>query len=349
MTDEPGGDAEEPTELPLRRRVGIAALVVVATVLAGALVGNLLVAGDKKPSRRAEVSRLEPARVGDVQRAVEASPKELDPVVGMGSHHAGIAVTALDEVDDVRTPEGRRRAPDGGRLIVFKVGDWTCETEPCASWKTLEPRVLIEGDGKDLPADGDTFVVVLGPGASEVDLEIEADGYTQAVSLVDGSAGASNIELLADPDEPQRTELDKTFRMTEQTSVALDDGSGPGHDLYYRDAMLDYAELGFFVNGATPSDPDDAFLAVNAYFSYANKTDKYVFPPNEATFVAKDGTRYQARDLDPSESIALLGFQVPADLRSGTLVLGGVTPKTSTTGLPYTSTLLSVRIPITIK
>ena len=55
-----------------------------------------------------------------------------------------------------------------------------------------------------------------------------------------------------------------------------------------------------------------------------------------------------ALDLDPAPDKGLLGFEVPASLRSGTLVVGGSTDKTSSTDVPYVSELQELRVPISL-
>lgn len=331
-----------------RRRVAISVAVAVGTIAIGAVIGTLLVSGTPSGTRSAAIARLEPIAPGAVVLAQDASPDELDEPLGMGSQHAGVAVLAVSDVDEVRTPAGRRRASEGSTLLAFQVGDWACEVQPCTSWTTLEPSIVVDGESQELPEGGDTFVVVLPPGSEDVELTIDADGYAQSVSLSDESAGAGNIVLLATKDTEERTPLGQTYRLGERTSIVLDDGAGRQSDLFERDVTVAYAQLRFFLGSTTPSSPRRAFLVVNAYYSYAGRQPKFVFAPGEAVFVGEDGTRYDARDLDPSEGKALLGFEVPATLRSGTFVVGGTTEKTSTTGVAYTSTLQELRLPIEV-
>jgi hypothetical protein len=331
-----------------RRRVVVGAALAAGAVLVGAVLGLLLAGGAPPPSSPTVAPRLLPLAAGAVVRAPEASPEELDDPHGMGSLHAGVAVLAVGEVDQVPTEDGLRRAPVGGRLVAFRVGDWTCEDEPCADWRSLQPRVVIDGDSRDFPKGGDTFVVVVPPGSASVDLVVEADGYTQSVSLVEGKDGRGNIELLAGRDRERKVPIGGTFRLAEHTSIALDDGAGGRSEEFVRDVAVDYAQLRFFLHGATPAGPRRAFLVVNAYYSHAGVSAKFVLGPGEVAFVDADGTRYEPRDLDPSPDKGLLGFEVPATVRSGTLLIGGTSDKVSTTGVPYVSTLQEAQVPITV-
>jgi hypothetical protein len=331
-----------------RRRAVIAAGVAGAAVLVGAVLGILLAGRTPGPSQSAAVARLTPLPAGALVGAPGAAQHELDDPVGIGSLRAGVAVLALDEVDQVRTVAGRRRAPEGSSLVAFRLGDWTCEAEPCAPWRSLHPQVVVDGEGRDFPDTGDTFVLVVPPGSDTVDLVVDEDGFRQSISLTDGRPGADNIALLAERGTERRVPLNQTFPVTEHTSVALDDGAGGRADTFTREVGVEYAQLRFFLHGEVPSAPDKAFLVVNAYYSYAGQSGRFVLGPGEATFIDADGNRYDARDLDPAPDKGLLGFEVPATVRSGVLEIGGSTDKVSTTGVPYVSTLAGRQVPISL-
>jgi hypothetical protein len=267
----------------------------------------------------------------------------------MGSSTAGVAVVALSEVDYVDTADGPRRAAEGSTLLAFRVANWACENtgKPCASWRTLHPKIVIDGSTQDLPHGGDTFVAVLPPGASDVELTIDSDGFRQSESLLENFPAESNILTLATRNSEKQLLLNQTFQLTEHTSIPLQDATGQVADVMLRNFTVAYVQRRFFFDGATPSTPRQVFLIVNVYYSYPGQTQQYV-PLDEVHLVDQNGIRYQARDLDPDPSVALLGFQVPADLRTATVVIGGVTPKTSTTGQSYTSTLEVKKIPLSL-
>ena len=332
-----------------RRRAMVAGAVAVGAIVVGAALGILLAGRTPSPSRSDAVARLQPLPVGALVEAPNASPGALDAPTGIGSLHAGVALLALDDVDEVHTVGGWRRAPEGSRLVAFRLGDWTCEARPCDPWRSLHPQVVVDGEGRDFPDDGDTFVLVVPPGTGTVDLVVDADGFRQSVSLTDGKAGADDIAVLAERGTEHRVPLDQTFTVAEHTSVALHDGAGGQIDVFQRDVGVEYAQLRFFLHGQVPSAPDLAFLVVNAYYAYAGRAGHYVLAPGEVTFVDADGTRYPARDLDPAPDKGLLGFEVPATLRSGTLEIGGSTDKVSTTGVPFVSTLASREVPIRLE
>lgn len=332
-----------------RRRVLLAVAVAAGAVLVGAVIGILLAGGSPDPTRSSVIAKLEPLGSGAVVAAPDAKPDELDDPRGIGSLHAGVALLAVGDVDEVRTADGRRRAPEGSNLVAFQVGDWTCEVKPCATWRSLEPQVEVDGVAHDLPDSGDTFVVVVPPGSDAVDLLVDADGYAQSVSLVGSEPGPGNILLLTDRDSERRVQLGLSLRLSEHTSIVLDDGAGGQADQFERDVTVDYAQLRFFLDDTVPSSPRRAFLVVNAYYSYPGRSGKFVFAPGEVTFVDEHGARYQARDLDPAEARGLLGFEVPASVRSGTFVIGGNTDKVSTTGVPYQSALQEHRVLIDLE
>lgn len=332
-----------------QRRVLIGTGVVVAALLVGALLGLALAGRPQHSSRSAAIAKLTALAPGSLVAAPGAQPDDLDEPRGIGSLHEGVAVVAASKVDEVRTSDGRRRAPTGSRLIAFRVTDWTCEDQPCGSWRDLAPSVQLDDTSIAIPAGGDTFVVVVPPGSSTVDLVVDADGYRQSVSLVDGEPGAGNIVLLSRKGQEKRVAIGRTYHLVEHTSVALDDGSGGRADTFQREIGVVDAQLTFFQQGETPSRPDHAFLVVNAWSSYAGSATRAILGPGEVVFVDDDGHRYEPLDLDPTPEHGLLGFEVPATLRSGTLMIGGVDDKVSTTGVPYVSTLQEVDVPISLR
>lgn len=329
-----------------RRRIVAAAFgaFVVLEVIAF-LIAQLLVGGNPARDPALAVSRLAPAGIDGIVAAPDAQPEKLETPRAMGSQFAGVAVVAVSDVDSVTTPSGARRAPVGGRLLAFRLGDGVCEVEPCKSWRTLAPQVTIDGATQELPDGADTFVVTLSPGRHTVDLSIEADGFGQSLSLLDDFVGRENIRLLGSEGLTKRTVLKKTFEVVEKTSVPLQYPDGRQIDTFNRTYTVEYVQRRFFFNGTTPESPTRVFLIVNAYYSYAGQTQKYVAPV-EASFVDKRGVTYEARDLDPDESVALLGFEIGADIKSGTFRIGGSIEKAAANGVPYTSTLSGFELDI---
>ncbi|MCW2786824.1 MAG: hypothetical protein JWP74_3341 [Marmoricola sp.] len=331
-----------------RRQFAIAAVVGVSTILLGALIGTILgTAGSGSSSHSGGITaRLPELDPGTLMVVPKADPSALHEPRGMGSKKAGIALLAMSTDDSVITSKGERRAPDGGSLVIFKVGDWACEDTPCDPWSTLKPQVVVDGQATPLPDGGTTFVLVLSPGTATVNLTINDAGYAQSLSLVNDGVGKDNITLLAHKHTETKVEINKTYQLAERTSIPLQDSSGSTTNQFVRNTTITYAQRHFFLDGQEPSKPDKAFLVINAYYAYGGSTQTYVFGAGEATFVARNGTSYQAKDLDPSTGVGLLGFEVPASVRSGTLVIGGTIPKVSTTGTAYTSNLAQVRVPI---
>jgi hypothetical protein len=334
-----------------RRVLLQAAAVGAATILLGAMIGTVIghsSAGSNTGG--ADAVRFPALDPGTLVASSKVSPKKLDTPRAMGSKDAGLALVALSEEDVVPTSDGERRAPDGGDLITFRVADWTCEDQPCKSWTTLKPTVTIDGsDPKPLPAKGSSFILAVPPGTSTVELGIDDAGFTQSESLLDDTAGSTNIALLARKDPEQKIPIGMKYQLLEQTSIPLTNTAGQSVTQFVREAVVDSAQLHFFLNGRTPSAPDKAFLAISTYYTYQGTTTAYAFDPGDLTFVAPNGTKYPGEDLDPSATVASLGFEIPATLKSGTLVIGGITAKQSSTGVPYTSSMQQLRQPIKLR
>lgn len=341
-------DLERWREDGWRRRYALPVIVLVVTVLVGAVIGTALGRGTSSPSRSAAVNRLQPLTAGTVALAPKESPERLAKPRGLGSEHAGLALLAVSEADAVRTAEGERRAPTAGRLLTFRLGNWACGDATCRSWTTLKPMLAVDGTAQALPAGGSTFVVALPPGTIDVDLVVTDAGFDQSLSLVDDSRGSSNITYFATRGRGEKVVIGAKYQLTERTSIALNDAAGQLRDQFVRDVTVDYARTTFFAGQDVPSSPSRMFLVVNTYYAYAGTTASYAFDPKEVVFLAKGGARYPAVKMDTGANDALLRFEIPATVRSGTLVIGGTTAKVSTTQVPYTSVMQLLRQPIKV-
>jgi hypothetical protein len=326
-----------------RRTVGVPVAVLIGTVVLGAVIGNQLGVDAGSGSTPSASSRLEPLAPGTLEVLADATPGELDDPLAIGSKNSGIAVLATSEPDSVATKEGQRRAPDGGSLVVFKVGDWGCEDQPCKPWTSLKPKLQADDLVKDLPTKGDTFVVAVPAGTSQLRLVVDDAGYRQSVSLLDDDPGSKNITLLAQKDPTKKLSLNKALRLDEHTDIQFQSPDGGLVDQFVRDATVDYAQRHFFYGDLRPSSPGKAFLVVSAAYSYPGKTQRYAFSASEVRFRAPDGTSYP-----PSGELAagssLLTFEIPGSITSGSLVFGGNTSKTAANGVPYTSTVSSAKV-----
>jgi hypothetical protein len=338
----------ETFEEPAVRQVGLWGLILIGTVVVGAIIGTILGGGGGGSSGASEpITGFRPAATGELIDAPKAQPKALDEPRGMGAQKAGIAIVAMSEVDSVQTSTGKRNAPAGSRMIAFRVADWQCETDPCDGWSTLDPVIDIGGTQANLTPKDDTYVVVVPPGTDEVSLVIDADDIAQSLSLLDEDSDGDNIALLAAKGLTDAVPIHQSFRLPERTSIQLTGPDGQLTDTFFRTVNVGEAQRHFFFNGATPQNPADCFLVITVAYTYDGQQQQSAFDPAEVTFVA-NGTTYKARDLDPSEDRALLGFEVPTSLKKGVFTLGGVVSKVSTTGVPYDTTLATKQIKVTL-
>jgi hypothetical protein len=241
-----------------------------------------------------------------------------------------------------------RSAPEGGRLLAFKLVDWPCERESCRSWSQLGLKLDVGGDERKLPtaSGSDTFVVAVPAESTDVDLVLEADKMTQSISLVDAEPAPGNVEVLARSGRVDR--IGERFTLVERTSEELDYGSIVT-DTVPRDVRVSRAELGFFTAHGRPASPSQAFLRLRAEYTipYGSSTGPFAFDLQEVRFVARDGTVYEPRDIDEGPGLDAV-FEVPAGLRGGTFRLGGDSyPTTAGDGSPITRTLGEHKIPVT--
>lgn len=301
--------------------------------------------GSTDPSTSAE-EPPPPATVGAVIAAATTAVPAAEPGLAMAAAAGGVRVARLGEVETVGSGEDERSAPEGGRLLAFRLTDWPCERESCRSWSQLGLKLAVGGEQRRLPAAGgvDTFVVAVPAEVTDVDLVLRADKLSQSISLLTGEPGPENVEVLARSGRVDR--IGERFTLTERTSEAFDYGSVVT-DTVPRDVKVTRAELSFFTVHGRPSSPQRAFLKLRAEYTIPfgpSAGQPYAFDLREISFVARDGTRYAARDIDEGAGVNAV-FEVPADLRGGTFRLGG-SYATSSNGLAFTRTVAERRIPV---
>ena len=268
----------------------------------------------------------------------------------MAARSGGVRLAGLDEVDEIRTAGTVKASPAGGRLIGFRLDDVACAVPPCTPWTDLGLRVAVGSDVRRLPSGSGPFVVAVPAGVEDVDLMMRGDGYTQTLSLLDGTPGKGNIAVLARP--ARVAPVRSRFTVTERTSIPLAYVQATTSTVP-RAVDVERAELKFFVNGLRPSSVDRAFLAVRLSYTIpysvaggAGPGTPRAFLTDEVRFVAPEGKSYPARDLDPGPGISI-GFEVPADLRRGTLRIGGSYGLTAGDGVtPFTVEVSERSVPI---
>lgn len=333
-----------------RRTVAVLAATV---LLAGGGVAAALSMTDDE-SAPPEAGKITDSEAGTPAAGTElvAAPESEIAAAGgrfaMASKAGGVQLTGLGEVEEIPVGEETLAEPEGGRLLGFRLGDWPCDADKCQSWDKLGLKVAVGDDVRRLPVDAqsDTFVVAVPAGVENVDLLMRANGLTQSLSLVDGEPDPGNIQVLAR--ENRSVKIDEQFTLTEKTSRAFDYGGGVVTDTVPRKVNVSRAELVYFTEHGNPGDPAMAYLKVRAEYSIPLGSfagESYAFDVRELMFTADDGERFKAKDLDKGEGINAV-FEVPADLRGGTLRLGGVTYPASSGGTSYDVTLSAHNVKI---
>lgn len=363
---EPSGPAR-PTR-PARRRPSGRALAVAGAVLVlmvgGVATAVALTGGeeDREPGQGAGASETgasgeteepepepapAPADPGLVLAAPGVEAPGVEKLLAMAGRTGGVRVARLGDVDTVVVDDVERSAPEGGRLVAFRLAKWACGSEKCRPWDELGLKVTVDGVRQALPAaaSGNTFVVAVPADARDVDLVLRADGMTQTLSLLDAKPGRGNIAVLARSGRVDR--VGARFTMTERTSTPFN-YDGVDRVSVPRDVTVSRAELIWFDDDARPSSPRRAFLKVRSHYtipigSYAGT--EYAFEAREMVFVAADGTTYEARDLDDGAGVDAV-FEVPAGLKGGRLVLGGDSYPAASGSIQFTRTLSRKSVPL---
>jgi hypothetical protein len=254
----------------------------------------------------------------------------------MASRKTGVRIAGLQDVDSFGSGDAERRAPDGGRLIAFRLTAWECDDEPCVPWSKARLKVAVGSDVRKLPAGKGTYVVAVPAGARKVDLVMNQDPHTQTLSLLDGEPGKDNIKVLALAPKDRRVRINESFPILETRN--------PDGQQLTRATTVKSAELSFFESGETPSSPRQAYLKVLAEYTIPGSSTVFAYQVWEIAFTVK-GKAVKKEDFDTSNDVNI-AFTVPADLRSGVLNVGGTT---TSLGQGFTLTLDSRTVPISFE
>ena len=352
----PAGEPDEPDDPTgstggRRARWTWLATGTAAVVVAGTW-GALAATGDdtKVPSSERSTSSSSPSADTSTDASTDAEPRAMTTgrTIATGAPAApraaetfaiagrvgGVRLTRVGAVDQVGSGNAARVAAPGSQLLGFSLANGPCEERPCDDWAKLDLKVSIDGTRKPLPRGGPDFVVAA-PESSSVELVYAADGFNQRLSLVDGAPGAHNIDVLL------RSDRTTQIGDTQVISPTVSDSSVLQPDLTVH---VRKAELSFFHDHDGPRRPDRAYLDIDVVYTRpgAGSEDEYQFYPSETHFIGGDGTAYEPVDLDPADpQIQDLVFVVPANLKGGTLVIGGGAGRvaTATDGFTYTLTI----------
>jgi hypothetical protein len=264
----------------------------------------------------------------------------------MGSRFVGVELARFGTVDRYGVGDAARSAPVGGNLVAFKVADGPCDGQ-CKPWTTAAVTFNIDGlRPRPLPdaGAGEYYVAAVPSGASAY-LEMNRDGYRQTLSVVTGKPGAHNILMMRH--SPYASQQPKRLiHLHTHTSVSLTwAGGAPTSTSPLITLNVSYAVRYFFFHGKTPHTTRNAFLYVHVGYSYPGLDSAKVLDGQYMTFVDPSGRRYRAYDRLDGPFVQF-AFEIPGDVLSGTLVLGGRAHFRSTTNFPYTETMPIHRVAI---
>ncbi|SFC44585.1 hypothetical protein SAMN04487968_106218 [Nocardioides terrae] len=348
----------ERAETVARRRRATRWVVpgVVAALVAGGGIAALVRSGDDDPSGSAHKPASSPASVAPRASGTELTAATAQDIpaparaLAMGWEKTGVRITALGPVKQVGAGSDAKAAPAGGSLLGFTLADWPCANTPhCRPWTKARLHVEVDGSARPLPAGSSSYVVAVPAGAESVDLVGAADGITQRLSLLEEAPAAGNIAVLARPQ--RRFKIGKTFSVTEHTDRPLDFGDGRRVTSVQRKVTVHGVELGYFIGSRRPSSPTRAFLYLDVTFTYPADQHPQGVDRRLAKLLDDAGKPYPAVDAGPTTLV----FEVPADISSATLALGGSHPRTACRtdnqdicDEPYTVTLdrRQVRLPL---
>ncbi|MGY1750260.1 hypothetical protein [Modestobacter sp. SYSU DS0511] len=235
---------------------------------------------------------------------------------------AAVTVTGLATPDVVGTGDAARRPADGQRFLAVRYtvdpGEGRSTAPPALSYQV--PGAAPVPVAPALVAPGSTVeaVVAVPVDATQADLVVLDDGVEQRLSLLDGSPGPGNVQVLA------RTNRTAEVGASRQVDA---DFSAPGRVTasFPVTVRLDAATLQWFAGpdgSAQPTDPSRAHLVLDVTMALP-EGDPGAVPVELLTLVLPDGTRRPGIDLSRAADRVLAAFDVPAGFTDGEVVVRG--------------------------
>ncbi|QNG36318.1 hypothetical protein F1C76_06710 [Geodermatophilaceae bacterium NBWT11] len=258
---------------------------------------------------------------------------------------ARVTVTEVGETDRVGTGDDARRPAEGE---VFRVFGYQLDSGIGLS--NTAPSLAYRVDGGDeVPVDS----ALVSPGASiegllsvpegaTLDLVVTDGDVVQTLSLVDGTPGPDNLQVLV------RENTEAAPVPAQQIPGVI---SAPGRVTtpFTFTVTVQSAELSYYAGTnvtALPSGPDRAFLVLDTDL-VADGLSGGEGPAEYFTLTLPDGTVVPSQDLVPDPSLVGTAFDVPADFTEGTLTFGGVFtyPDTATVDFQPNTLSFAVSVP----
>ncbi|CUR54409.1 hypothetical protein NOCA2150151 [metagenome] len=335
------GDEDVAEPVPAhRRRVGlVAALAVAGLILAGgaaAVWANRDGEPTAGPSTAPSETTPTDTSTDDPDESTSPAPDPVKPnlatassvtpprapgLTAMAARTGGVRVTALGEVEDI---EGER-PPAGAYYVGFTLANFPGDLDS-SPWRKLPLRVAIGTKNFVVPSGGSTFVATVPEGETAVDLIYRAAGVTQQLSLITGEPGNDNIVVLARGDRNGKLERDE-LTVNETWAQPLDDGTAGGGTTFARQLKFTAARLSYFGTDVRPSATDRAVLGIVGppyTVQVGTTTRRGALYEDEVHFRTGGRSLKPERIIGPDEAgVMHYLFEVPADLQSGTLDLGG--------------------------
>ncbi len=276
--------------------------------------------------------------------AVPSGSKTTTAIVG--SLTGGITITDIGKVSRFGSGDAARSAPDGQQLYAFKVAAAAGNSGTVTDLSSSTTISVDGGAGRPLPTEpaGQAIVIAVPDATKTLDLVLTDGGIKQTFSLIDAKPGATNLQVLARANRSITVGQTQTATYNYSTKVVFTDKSAgqtqtaaialAGATLVYRDD----------VNAVSASGVDKAFLIPDIVYTGSHDGGPYGLDTSLLTFTPTNGAAITAKNISTDPSKIRNVFEVPANVTTGTITVGGSATETFSGG-PGTYTL-TVAAPI---
>jgi hypothetical protein len=248
----------------------------------------------------------------------------------MGSKTGGVSIYALGRPPSYGVGDDTRLPAPGQQFIAFRTTAAAGDNGKQPVDLSAETTVSVEhGPERALPTGtGFNYILSVPRSVTAVDLVFRDSGWVQTLSLLDGSPGPDNIEVLGRPNRYGSPSNGAVYPISESFTPAVEFGNGVvgTHDtgtVTVANMSLTYQQV-VDTKTFTASSTKTALLYIDLRLKLSNDTEKSI-EAGLLSFTPDGGTPLAVKNLGDEPNYTYNSVEVPAGLTAGTLTITGST------------------------
>jgi hypothetical protein len=308
--------------------------------------------GAKPPAGNGGLTSPTPpaAAAGSLNVGTVTQPSGTKPVKAIiGSYSGGITITEIGRVSRFGTGDSAHSAPANQHLYAFELGPAAGNSGTVKDLSGDTTITIDSGKARGLPtpASGQAIIAAVPDSAKSVVLTLTDSGLKQSFSLLTEKPDPNNIQVLARGNRSISPNQTMAATYNYSTKVVFADhqtGQTQTATIKLATATLAYRDD---TNNFTASGTDKALLIPDVVYTGSHDGGPYGVDTSLLTFTPAGQAAIPAKNISSDPTKIRNVFEVPADVTSGTITVGGTANETfSGSASTYT---VSVATPVSFQ